>query len=463
MEDRQMTDAVLTARSCAAQVSQTASEVHGGLLPEWLSTAAGKMEQALDGGRSAAEICLKGNHRQSYDLNVRNRSGIVHTDRHVHAGVRFWNGAKCGIAEGYVLNPHMLDDLLKTARSRAREGRELPRPVKSEGVIEPRPPKAGLCAERAASRANGLLERLSRTGLRVHTVLINQRLTWSAVVNSEGLKSGAWVAHEQGLTRGETPKGALVDGVAEPQLDGPWNLDPLCGRVEEALDTLNGEGQQPDPNLPFVFCPEPAGPLVTGLAWLFHGNTVSATPGLARAVGKKLFPSVFNVRDEPNYGSACNRSVFDDEGTLAKPVNLVENGRLVNALHCHETAAMMGMPSNGRALRTPGQMNVSAAPVNLMIAPGNDPIPEACNLFTTRLETIAVMKKPGIISVNASGWLVRGGKRIGRIKPVQIEFPILNTFRRLRGVGADVAFLPAFDGCGTPTLTFNPLPERLRS
>ena len=56
----------------------------------------------------------------------------------------------------------------------------------------------------------------------------------------------------------------------------------------------------------------------------------------------------------------------------------------------------------------------------------------------------------------AAGWEVKDGQRVRRVAPLELDLPLLETFRALRGVGADLTFFPTADGCGTPTLILPP-------
>jgi predicted Zn-dependent protease len=95
--------------------------------------------------------------------------------------------------------------------------------------------------------------------------------------------------------------------------------------------------------------------------------------------------------------------------------------------------------------------------VNFFVVPRGDALPERYTELVARVETFTTMPRPGTVSLLAGGWEVHGGRRVRRIAPVDLSLPVLETFRALRGVGADLAFFPTAEGCGTPTLLLPPL------
>jgi predicted Zn-dependent protease len=204
-----------------------------------------------------------------------------------------------------------------------------------------------------------------------------------------------------------------------------------------------------------VLRPPVAGPLVAGLAWALRGDVAASVPGLARAVGKKLFPGVLTVRDEPTHPEGTVLRAFDDEGQRAEPVTAVRAGVLLGFLHSRRTAARLGVASNGRGLRV-GHDAPSPGALNLHVEPGTAALPRDRTELSARVETFTTMRQPGVVSLLAWGWEVRDGRRHRRVGPLELELPVLATFRQLVAVGSDLTFLPGSEGCGTPTLVFSP-------
>jgi predicted Zn-dependent protease len=260
---------------------------------------------------------------------------------------------------------------------------------------------------------------------------------------------------QQALVRCETPNGALVDGVAAPRLDVALELSPATERLRTAREALLEPGAALDPSLPLVLRPPVAGPLVAGLAWALRGDVAASVPGLVRAVGKKIFPSALTVQDDPRHPAGTLHRHMDDEGGSAAPVTAIQAGQLLGFFHSRASAASLGVDGNGHALRAQ-KGEPSPGTFNLHLVPGHGTLPEDRTELVARVETFTTMRQPGVVSLMAWGWEYRRGSRHRRVGPLELELPILSTFRQLQAVGPDLTFLPACDGCGTPTLILSP-------
>jgi predicted Zn-dependent protease len=288
----------------------------------------------------------------------------------------------------------------------------------------------------------------------VQAVVVTQSAAWSALVREDCLLTGV-SSREEAFVRCETARGAVVDAVAAP-LGEPWELESLRGRFAEAFEALEGPAEAVDPALPLVLRPAIAAPLVAALAWMLRGDVAASIPALARAVGKKPFPSVLSVEDAPLHPLGTQWRSVDDEGTPTRLLRLIEEGRLQGFLHSAATAARLGVEPNGRGLRFE-DAPPAPSPVNLFVVPRGDALPEHYTELVARVETFTTMPRPGTVTLLSGGWEVRGGQRVRRVAPADLSLPVLETFRSLRGVGGDLTFFPTAEGCGTPTLLLPPL------
>jgi predicted Zn-dependent protease len=321
-----------------------------------------------------------------------------------------------------------------------------------EDRLPARPSEEGLRELGAA-----LLTGVRGLGVPVQALFLEQRAELRLLAHSDGR---CWVERpqlERAMARCESSRGAVLDALAAPVLGGARDVTALLGRLREALEALEGPGEAPDPSLPLALRPAVAAPLVSGFGVLLRGDVAAGTPALARALGKRLFPSVLTLVDEPAHPWAASRRLHDDEGLRASRLVLVDRGQLSTFLHSTASAALLGTASNGRAVREPGGLLPAPGTFGLHIAPGGSSLPDDCCELTARLETFTTMPKPGTVGLIVAGWERRGGQRVRRVRPFELELPVLPTLRRLRAVGPDLTFLPAVDGCGTPTLVFEPL------
>ncbi|MER7583824.1 metallopeptidase TldD-related protein [Kitasatospora sp. NPDC097691] len=123
-------------------------------------------------------------------------------------------------------------------------------------------------------------------------------------------------------------------------------------RAAELATGLLTADPLPDGELPVVFAGS------TGAA-LIHEVCGHALEGDLLADRRSLFAdrsepelasAVLTVLDDPRLGGWGSYE-FDDEGTPARPVALVEAGRLTGQVTCRESAHRLGVPASGHARR----------------------------------------------------------------------------------------------------------------
>lgn len=412
----------------------------------------------LSAGGVTAEVFLRGGPELSLVYEPTTGRALESVGGALRATCRVWRDGARGVASGDAGGVADLLRVAEEARSRASQGRSVSVPVSAPAPLVAPPPgvgsSEGLSGERARSLARALTEPLAARAGRFQAVLIRQSAGWSALASTAGARALELHPFEDALVRYETGRGAVVEGVSGPLGREPLDAGPPVTRLLSALDTVAEPGGAPEPALPWTLRPAAAAPLVSAMSWLLRGDLAERTPGLLRAVGKKIFPSALTLVDEPG-----SRRV-DDEGTPAAPLRLVEQGRLSRFLHTVESARALGVEPNGRGLRVTGEGEPMPAPFSLRALPGEAAPPPDRNDFDVRLEVFRSMARPGKVTIILAGWVVRGGERVRRIAPLMLELPLLDTFRKLLAAGPDLAFFPGADGCGTPTLTFSPLLER---
>jgi predicted Zn-dependent protease len=405
--------------------------------------------------RATAELFLS--MRLSLTLEYEARAGTFAASqgRSLSAAARVWEAERHGFAAGPVGSAREVQLLLESALRRAGLDARVPVPP-APGPAGPLPPwEPELSVERARQRAERIARTVVPPGVLVQALVLTRRAAVSMLLREGGAEGAHEERDEAAFLRCETSRGAVVDAVALPAGDDAASLLPLRERLAEAVSALEGPAEAADPALPLVLRPAVAAPLVAGLAWLLRGDVASATPALARAVGRKPFPALLSVEDDPLHPAGTRRRARDDEGRPARTVRLVDEGRLMGFLHSGETADRLGAEPNGRGLREGGSPP-APSPINLFIVPRGDALPAHHTELVARVETFTTMPRPGTVSLVAGGWEVRDGQRVRRVAPLELELPLLEAFRALRGVGTDLTFFPTADGCGTPTLVLPP-------
>ncbi|WP_375771715.1 metallopeptidase TldD-related protein [Archangium gephyra] len=405
-------------------------------------------------GSGEAELFLTAERRLTLEYEAATGASTLSGGESLSAAARVWREERVGHAVLPLGGPETLGQVLEAAARRVSAGPRAPLPTPlAAGPADAVLPE--LSPSRMRERAERLVREVLPPGFVVQAAVLAQHAAWSALVRGEGGGLMGVTSREEAFVRCETSRGAIVDAVAAP-LGGAWDLEALRARLVDAVEALEGPVEAADPGLPVVLRPAVAAPLVAALAWMLRGDVVAATPALARAVGKKLFPGVLSVEDEPLHPSSTQRRCFDDEGTPTRRLRLIDEGRLQDFLHSAATAAQLGVGANGRGLRGGGSPP-GPAPVCLFVVPRGDALPAHYTELVARIETFTTMPRPGVVDLVAGGWEVREGRRMRRVAPVNLSLPVLETFRSLRGTGADLAFFPTAEGGGTPTLVFPPL------
>lgn len=67
----------------------------------------------------------------------------------------------------------------------------------------------------------------------------------------------------------------------------------------------------------------------------------------ADSIGTKICSDIVNITADPAIEGGAGSYIYDDEGSEAKRIDIVKNGRFVNFLSSRETAKLSGMESNG--------------------------------------------------------------------------------------------------------------------
>ncbi|MCP3138664.1 metallopeptidase TldD-related protein [Pyxidicoccus xibeiensis] len=407
---------------------------------------------------SDAELFLSASQRLTLEYEPGTRTSAASHGLAVSAAARVWAGERYGFAAGPVGATPDLRRLLELAQGRAAAGAagaSLPPPP----VPAPAGPSPSGLPDLSVHAARQQAERLAREvvppGVIVQALVLTWRATESALLRSGGGETAQVEVGGEAFLRCETARGAVVDAVALPPGEADADLAPLRARLAEAVSALEGPAEAADLTLPLVLRPAVAAPLVAGLSWLLQGDVAAATPALARAVGRKVFPSVLSVDDDPVRPRGVSSRLFDDEGRTVRALRLVDEGRLLGFLHSGETAARLGAEPNGRGLRD-GAAPPAPSALGFFVVPRGDALPAHYMELVARVETFTTMPRPGRVCLIAGGWEVRDGQRVRRVAPVELDLPVLETFRALLGVGADLTFFPTAGGCGAPSLLLPP-------
>jgi len=383
---------------------------------------------------------------QRLSVEVDPRSG-----RHVtHSGEQAGCVARArGEASGWVNNE---DDLV----GRLRQAHEAPELPWLELMLPTGSPRAVLPdAQVMNALADEVRAKLKQLPVTPHVLLLSAEASSSWVATEGGIGAEAETTL-QWMLRVETPAGAIVESAATCGDRGPAPLEEVWRRLRESAECLVDAQSAPDPQAPVVLHPALGAAFLAGLVPMFDGAVAARTPGLAQSVGKRLFPACVSVMDDPQHPQGGCARRFDDEGTPCQPVSLVDAGQLKSFLHSQRTARALGAEATGRGFFHTGLDGLGPRPANLFIVPGQTELPPDYTELTVRLETFTLGHQ-GRVTVIAGGYKVKDGRRVARLRPLDLNLPALEVFRKVKGVGQGLTFFPVLGGLGAPVLWVEPL------
>lgn len=378
-----------------------------GLEPRALLSSA---SEALDSftrrhAPSQAELFLAAERKLSLEYDAGTGLSTLNQGESLDAMARVALDARQGSLSSPIGDASTLPLLLERAEQLATPNRMGPLPdLPPLSLTAPVGPPS-LQPDRAARRMKHFIQSAVPSGCVVQAAVLSQSSAWRAVVRVSDVPRVRTEWREELFVRCETPRGAVVDAVALPPDANEDVFTPLRQRLADAVDALTGPAHPVDRGLPLVLRPAVAAPLAAGLIWLLRGDVAAATPALARAVGRKLFPSVLSVRDDPGHPAGTRRVHLDDEGLPTEALTLVDAGVLRGFLHAADTATRLGAVPNGRGFR-PALSPPAPEAVNPCVVPGARP----CCPRTTRSSSPAWRPSPPCRVPAPSRWWRAAGR-----------------------------------------------------
>ncbi|GIF05433.1 metallopeptidase TldD-related protein [Actinoplanes siamensis] len=372
---------------------------------------------------------------------------------------RVWADGRCGWAARAVDDLDDLCRLIDQAHWTARDYGvpKQPPPVITVDTARRQPITSRLFADVVQSSATGLADKLTAIGAAVQAVIVNRYQTIAGLVTRSGADAAEYYSDERLMARCETPYGAVSDAQSRMALHGRIDDEPLVARVADALGALAGPGVAPPGDLPVVLRPAVAAPLAGALAWLLSGTTAIAYGGIAKALGRQLFPRCLRV-DDPGTEQGEPLRTVDDEGYRVRPVELVADGRPVALLHSVDSARAMGHEPNGRGIRFGLPEQPIGQAIRMRIAGGRGVMPADHLELCCRIDNLNTMPVAGRLELIVAGWIVRGGRRIRRVAPFELNVDLLSALRLLIGTGDDAVRLVTAAEVTLPSLVLRRLP-----
>jgi PmbA protein len=272
-----------------------------------------------------------------------------------------------------------------------------------------------------------------------------------SVANSLGLSLAHWQTGHEVWCWLEGAGGHVRLGASGATL-AELAPDRLAAELLEQAGCLTAAPAVSEGTLPVLFGPLAAADLAGAFARLLCGQHLLGDLGVLRErMGRRIASPQVTLIDEAI-------GPFDDEGTPAGPVTLIEQGRLRGVLQSLETAHGLDMAPNGRARRAELSAPPAPAPARACLAAGNATPEELADelgtgpLLTGLLTAGRVRSGTGRFNAIGYGWWLRRGVPVRRISGVAVSSGVFELLRSVVACGNDLRFAPLAGGTGAPSV-----------
>lgn len=168
-------------------------------------------------------------------------------------------------------------------------------------------------------------------------------------------------------------------------------------------------------------------------------------------IGAKLGNNILNIIDDPTMPAQLGFYKYDDEGVMARPVQLLRDGILVGRLHSRRTAASFGEPLSGHSIAEDYRFAPIIRMGNIFIQPG-----------TIKFEELLEELGDGLYILDSKGgqtsgenftfgaqyaYRVENGKLGEMIRDINISGNLYRTMQNITAIGNDLV-LAETGGCG---------------
>jgi len=173
-------------------------------------------------------------------------------------------------------------------------------------------------------------------------------------------------------------------------------------------------------------------------------------------IGRKIGSDIVNVVDDPTIPGSYGFYLFDDEGVKARRKYLIKEGRIFEFLTNRETAASLGIKSNGSARASGYDVEPIVRMSNTFILPGDHTLEELLNGISKGVYIKSFMewniddKRWNQRYVGLEAYMIEDGKVTVPVRNPVIEITTEKLFSSIDAVGKDLDFTAATCGKGDP-------------
>ncbi len=176
----------------------------------------------------------------------------------------------------------------------------------------------------------------------------------------------------------------------------------------------------------------------------------------AEDLGRKIGSEAVNVVDDPAIPGSYGFYLFDDEGVKARRKFLIKEGRICEFLMNRETAARLGVKSNGSARASRYGVEPIVRMSNTFILPGDHSLEELLSDVAKGVYVKSFMewniddKRWNQRYVGLEAYMIEEGRITRPVRNPVIEITTERLFSSVDAVGKDLDFVAATCGKGDP-------------
>lgn len=201
-----------------------------------------------------------------------------------------------------------------------------------------------------------------------------------------------------------------------------------------------------DPHMAGLFAHEAIGHL-SEADYVRGRPAVAALMGTGRIVG----PPDLTIVDDPTRPELRGSYAYDDEGTPARPVALIEQGRVAGRLQSRATAQHFGVEPTGHARALDARRPPLVRMSNTFVAPGratfDDLIADVRDGLYVRKPMGGETRMESFAFGASDVFRVRHGRLGERVQPILLAGDLFETLAQVDGIGSDLTFETSAGGC----------------
>ncbi|MBO3842348.1 MAG: TldD/PmbA family protein [Candidatus Brockarchaeota archaeon] len=173
-------------------------------------------------------------------------------------------------------------------------------------------------------------------------------------------------------------------------------------------------------------------------------------------LNRKIGSEAVNVVDDPTIPGSYGFYLFDDEGVKARRKYLIKEGKICEFLLNRETAAKLGVKSNGSARASRYSVEPIVRMSNTFILPGDHSVEELLSGVAKGVYVKSFMewniddKRWNQRYVGLEAYLIEDGRITTPVRNPVIEITTEKLFSSVDAVGKDLDFVAATCGKGDP-------------